>query len=230
MLVAPATFWSFFHTADDMNQRWAYGNFIRIIRLIAFFVALLVPSLYIAATNYHDEMIPMDLLLAISAKRESVPFPAIFEVVMMEIVFEILREAGLRVPTPMGATIGIVGALILGQAAVEANVISSIMVIVIAITGLASFAIPDVSFSFMTRITRFIFLISATVMGIVGLMITLTIVIAYLVSCHSFGVAFLSPLAPYSSSSLDMVTRPPVWKQWIRPSNLRQRQSIRKKK
>lgn len=228
-LVTPVTFWSFFHTAEDTYHRWAYGNFIRIIRLLAFLVALLTPSIYIAATNFHREMIPTDLLLAIVGTREMVPFPAIIEVIMMEIAFELLREAGIRVPTPIGPTIGIVGALILGQAAVEANIISPILVIVVAITGLASFAIPDLSFSFMIRISRFLFLLVSAMFGFLGLSVLLTMVIAYLATIKSFEVPFLAPMAPHYQSSKDLIFRPPVWKQWLVPKHLHPKVTTRKK-
>ena len=217
-LIVPVTFWSFFHTAEDMYQRLLIGNFIRFIRLLGFFIALITPALYIASTNYHAEMIPTDLLLAISARRETVPFPAIIEVLMMEIAFELIREAGIRIPTPMGPTIGIVGALILGQASVEANIISPILVIVVAITGMASFAIPEISFSFMIRITRFIFLISAALFGLIGITVFMCFCVCYLASIRSFGVAFLSPKAPHMSASQDAITRGLLWKQWLRPS------------
>lgn len=228
-LVAPVTFWSFFHTAEDSYQRWAYGNFIRLIRLLAFFIAIVTPAFYVAATNFHIEMLPTDFALAIAAKRESVPFPALIEVLMMEIAFELLREAGVRVPAPIGPTIGIVGALILGQAAVEANIISPVMVIVVAITGLSSFAIPDISFSFMIRIIRFAFLFAAAVFGLLGIVICLTLSIAYLTVLNSFGVPFLSPMAPYNASAKDLIFRRTIRKQWMRPTNMNPQDITREK-
>lgn len=230
VLVVPVTFWSFFQTSEDYIERWAYGNFIRLIRLFAMFVALLTPAIYIAITNFHVEMIPTDLLLAIAATRERVPFPALIEVLIMEAAFELLREAGVRIPTPIGPTIGIVGALILGQAAVDANVISPILVIVVAITGLASFAVPNISFNFLVRITRFVFLFLAAFMGFFGITIALTIGVAYLVTLKSFGVPFLSPLAPPKPSSGDMLMRPPIWKQWLRPFHLNPQDPVRNEK
>nr|WP_179295393.1 spore germination protein [Bacillus sp. FJAT-45350] len=229
-LVLPVTVWSFFHTAEDFNQRFAFGNFIRLIRLLAVFVALLMPSFYIAITNFHIEMLPTDLVLAIAATRERVPFPAVVEVLLMELAFELLREAGVRIPTPIGPTIGIVGALILGQAAVEAHIISPILVIVIAITGLASFAIPDVSFSFAIRISRFIFLFFSMFMGFFGIAVIFTMILAYATTAKSFGVPFLAPVAPHYRSSKDLIIRPPVWKQWIRPQHMKPVESVRQKR
>jgi spore germination protein KA len=229
-MVVPITFFSLFQTSEDMHLRWAYGNFIRLIRLFAMIVALLTPSIYIAISTFHEEMLPTDLLLAIAATRERVPFPALVEVLIMETTFELVREAGIRIPKTIGPTIGIVGALILGQAAVEANIISPILVIVVALTGLSSFAIPEISFNFTVRITRFFILLAASFMGFYGIAIALTFILAYLASFESFGVPFFSPLAPHYRSSKDLVFRPPVKKQWLRPFNLRTRDKVRNNK
>lgn len=229
-LVVPVTFFAFFHTGEDQYERWSYGNFIRLIRVFSFFIALMVPALYVAITNFHQEMIPTDLVLAISGTRETLPFPAVIEVLLMELSFELIREAGTRIPTSIGPTIGIVGALILGQAAVEANIVSPILVIVVALTGLSSFAIPDISFSYMIRITRFILILFAVTFGFLGISTFLAMMIAHLVSINSFGVPFLSPLAPHYRSSKDLIVRAPVWKQWVRPFNLHPKDKTKNKK
>ena len=219
-LIMPVTFWSFFHTSEDYYARWPYGNFTRFLRLIAIFITILTPAIYIAVTNYHIAMLPTDLALAISSTREDVPFPAIFEVLLLLFAFELIREGGVRVPSPIGPTIGIVGALILGQAAVEANIISPILVIVIAITGLASFAIPNLSFSYMIRLSTYIFLLFGSLWGFLGIGICITMCIGYLSTLTSFDVPFLSPMAPHYPSSKDLIVRPPIWKQWLRPLNV----------
>ncbi|SEJ44022.1 spore germination protein KA [Bhargavaea ginsengi] len=228
-LIAPVTFWALFHTAEDQFLRWAYGNFARIIRTIALFLALLMPAIYVAVVTFHPELIPTDLLLAIAASRERVPFPTLLELLLMEITFEILREAGIRVPAPLGSTIGIVGALILGQAAVQANLVSPLLVVVIAITGLASFAIPDIGLSVMTRIIRFIFIAAAFFMGFVGIALAATAMLAYAASLKSFGVPFFAPLSPHMPSSRDLFLRPILKKQWLRPLSMRPRDAIRAK-
>lgn len=217
-LVTPITFWSLYHTVEDQYLRTLNGNFIRLIRLISIFVALLTPAFYIAVTNFHVEMLPTDLMLAIAATRERIPFPVIWEILFMEIIFEILREAGIRIPTALGPTIGIVGALILGQAAVDANIVSPILVIVVALTGLASFAIPDISLNIAVRILRFGLLVVANFAGLFGIALVAVYIIAYLSSLKSFGVPFFAPIAPHMPSSKDTFFRPPVWKQWLRPS------------
>ncbi|MCW1927834.1 spore germination protein [Bhargavaea beijingensis] len=228
-LIAPITFWSLYHTAEDQFLRWAYGNFARIIRLCALFFSLLMPAIYLAVVTFHPEMIPTDLMLAIAASRERVPFPTLLELLLLELTFEILREAGIRVPTPLGTTIGIVGALILGQAAVQANLVSPLLVVVIAITGLSSFAIPDVGLSVMTRILRFTFVLSAHLMGFVGIALTFAVMLAYATSIKSFGVPFFAPLAPHMPSSRDLFLRPIVRKQWLRPLSMKPRNAVRAK-
>jgi spore germination protein KA len=175
-------------------------------------------------------MIPTDLVLDIAGTRETLPFPAVIEVIIMELAFEFIREAGVRIPTSIGPTIGIVGALILGQAAVDANIVSPILVIVVSITGIASFAVADVSFSYMARICKLLMVLSASILGFFGVSTFVTIMIGYLVRLTSFGVPFLSPLSPHYPSSKDIILRPPVWKQWLRPLNLLPKDKQRKEK
>lgn len=219
-LIAPITFWNLFHAAEDQYLRWINGNFLRIIRLFAIFCTMLIPALYVAITTFHVEMLPTDLMLAISASRERVPFPVIVEIMFMEFTFELIRESGIRVPAPIGSTIGIVGALVLGQAAVDANLVSPILVIIVAITGIASFIMPDISLNFSIRVQRFIFIIFGSCLGFFGIGLYMTFAIAYIVSFKSFGVPFLSPLAPALSSAGDVFFRNVLWKQWFRPANL----------
>ncbi|WP_413305513.1 spore germination protein [Bacillus sp. 1P10SD] len=217
-LILPATFWSFFHSADDHYFRFAYGNFTRFLRSIAIFITLFVPSIYIAITNYHVEMIPTDLLLAIAGAREKVPFPAILELLIMELSFELIREAGIRVPSPIGPTIGIVGALILGQAAVEANIVSPIVVIVVALTGLSSFAIGDVNLNYAMRIARFIFLLASSLFGIFGMVGCFIMGLSYLSVTKSFGVPYFAPLTPNYRSSKDTIFRRTLKNEKFRPA------------
>jgi spore germination protein KA len=217
-LVAPATFWAFYHSADDHYLRFIFGNFTRFLRMTAMFITLFTPSIYIAITNYHIEMLPPDLLLAIAGAREMVPFPGILELLLMELAFELIREAGIRVPTPIGPTIGIVGALILGQAAVEANVVSPIVVIVVALTGLSSFAISDVNLNYAIRIARFGFLIAASLFGIFGMIGIFMIGLFYLSVIKSFGVPYLAPLSPKYKSSNDTLFRKLLKSEQLRPA------------
>ncbi|HWO75340.1 MAG TPA: spore germination protein [Bacillus sp. (in: firmicutes)] len=220
-LVLPATFWTFFHTPEEHYLRFPYGNITRLLRAFALFTTLFTSATYIAITNYHAEMIPADLLLAIASARERVPFPAIVEIIIMEIAFELIREAGLRVPSPIGPTIGIVGAIILGQAAVEANIISPIIIIIVSLGGLSSFAISDVSLNFAIRILRFLFILSAGFFGIYGMTSLFIIGLLYLVSLKSFGVPYFSPMTPKYRSSEDTVFRKLLQNEKWRPGYLR---------
>ncbi|WP_370452565.1 spore germination protein [Lysinibacillus sp. SGAir0095] len=220
-LIVPATFWSFFHNAEDHYLRFIFGNFIRALRLLALFITLFISAIYISITNYHVEMVPADLLLAISATREIVPFPAIVEILLMEIAFELIREAGLRVPSPIGPTIGIVGALILGQAAVQANIVSPLVVIIVALGGLSSFAIGDISMNFSMRLLRFLFIFSAALFGFYGMTALFTIGIVYMVSMKSFGVPYLAPMTPTYISSKDTVFRRMLKNEIFRPGYLK---------
>jgi spore germination protein KA len=216
-LVVPVTFWSLFHTVEDKYLRWAYANFIRVISVISIFIALYVPAIYLAVSTFHVEMLPPDLLFAIAATREVVPIPVLWEIILLEIVFEILREAGIRIPSVIGPTIGIVGALVLGQAAVQANLVSPILVIIVAITGLSSFVIQDLNLSFTVRILRFAFIFIANFMGFFGIFLATACLVAYMVSLKSFNVPFFAPFAPYFRSPKGLIFRPQVWKQALLP-------------
>ncbi|MDN3018397.1 spore germination protein [Paenibacillus sp. BSR1-1] len=229
-LIMPATFWSLIHSPEDHYLRTPYGNFIRILRFAALFVAVFTSSLYIAITNYHVGMIPPDLLMAIAGTRERVPLPSIIEILMMEMAFELIREAGLRVPSPIGPTIGIVGALILGQAAVQANIISPIVIIVIALSGLSSFIISDISMNFAIRLARFLFIFAAGFLGIYGATAFFMASLFYLVSLKSFGIPYFAPMTPHSISSKDLIVRHVPFKERFRPGYLKPKDLVRQRK
>lgn len=221
VLVMPATITEFLHTTEDTNIRYPYVNFIRIIRIIGVLIALLLPGLYIAVTNFHQEMIPTNLLFAIEASRENVPFPSVVEILIMEFSFELIREAGIRVPGAIGSTIGIVGGLILGQAAVSANLVSPIMIIIVAITALGSFSVPSFSMSFSIRIIRFAYIILGATAGFLGIALGLLVNSLMLAASKSFGVPFLTPFGPITNGKYsDKLSRKPIWKQEKRPDYL----------
>lgn len=220
-LIIPTTFAIFLHSAEDYYLRWPFGNFIRFIRAIAIFIALMLPAIYIAIVNFHQEMIPPDLLMAMTAAREAVPFPAIAEIIFMEFAFELIREAGVRIPSIIGPTIGIVGALILGQAAVSASIVSPILIIIIAITALASFVVPNYNASFSVRIIRFLFIILSGFLGFFGIAFGVFLLILHLVTINSFGIPFMTPIAPYKPRNKDRVIRPRAYEQPFRPMFLR---------
>jgi len=227
-LILPATFWTFFHTSEDKYLRFLNGNFVRILRMIAIFISLFASSIYVALTEYHTEMIPVNILLSIATTREKVPFPPIVEIVLMEIAFELIREAGLRVPTPIGPTIGIVGALILGQAAVEATIVSPIVVIVVALGGVSSFAIGDLSLNFALRLMKFVFIISAALFGLFGITAVFAMGMFYLVSVKSFGVPYFTPSTPTYTSSSDTIFRKLINQDFFRPGYLKPKDMTKK--
>lgn len=220
VLIMPCVFVDFLSSAEDPNLKFQYANLLKFVRLVAFFITLLLPGLYVAITNFHQEIIPTELLFAIVASRESVPFPIIVEILAMEISFELIREASLRVPSPIGTTIGIIGALILGQAAVEASIVSPILIIIIAITGITSFAIPDFYLSFHLRIARFLYIIAGFLAGFLGIGIVLFGHLILLCSLKSFGVSYLAPYIPATSKNNRGYFMPPFWNREKRPDFL----------
>lgn len=192
-LILPTDYNSFIKTSDDYYNRWEVATFGRILRYIASFFAMTFPGLYLAVTNFHTQVLPTTLLLSFQAARQGVPFPAVFEVLLMEISFELLREAGVRLPGAMGNTIGIVGGLIIGQAAVDANLVSPIVVIIVAFTALCSFAIPNEEFAFSFRILKFAFIAVCAWLGYFGFLISLLMVLIHLSHLTSFGIPYLMP-------------------------------------
>ena len=229
-IIMPAILVDFLTSSEDSNLKTPFGNFLRGLRMLAAFITLLLPGLYVAITSFHQEILPTSLLYSILASRESVPFPIILEILLMEISFELIREAGLRVPSPVGPTIGIVGALVLGQAAVSAGIVSPILIIVVAITGIASFAIPDFSFGFHLRYFRFVFILLGFMAGFLGIGLGLFVYISILCSIKSFGVSFTSPFAPADNSKGNAYLLPPIWKREYRAPYMATKRPKKKKK
>lgn len=211
-LIMPATFVDFIASPEDTNLKFQFANFLKFLRLLAIFITLFLPAFYVAITDFHQELLPTELLFSLLASRENVPFPVIAELLIMEISFELIREAGLRVPSPLGSTIGIVGGLVIGQAAVSANIVSPILVIVIAITAVASFAIPDFAFGFHLRLMRFIFIILGYIAGFFGIALGVFVYLCILTSLKSFGVPFMAPYAPVTDINQSGFFLEPVWK------------------
>jgi spore germination protein KA len=218
--VVPVTFFAMFHASEDSFLRWPFGTAIRLIRILGLFFATLLPALYVSLILYHQEMIPTDLLVAFATARENVPFPTIIEVLILEISFELIREAGIRVPGIIGPTLGIIGALILGQAAVAANLVSPVLIIVVAVTGLGNFAIPSYSLATGIRIIRFGLILAGAFLGFYGVAAVLFIVCCFACNMKSFGVPFLSPISPVTKKNPDIVVRAPNFKQKMRPDYL----------
>ncbi|WFR60039.1 spore germination protein [Anaerocolumna sp. AGMB13025] len=194
-LIVPTTLNSFFQASDDSYSRWEVATFTRILRYIGAFIAMAFPGLYIAVINYNAEVLTSAMALSFAAARNGVPFSVLFEVIMMEIAFEILLEAGVRLPGPMGGTLSIVGGLIIGDAAVNANLVSPIVVIVIALTAIAAFMVPSEPFSSAFRIVRYVIIILSAFLGLYGFILGIMLLMIHLGGLKSFGMPYMVPFA-----------------------------------
>lgn len=217
VLVIPVMLNDFFKTVEDIYGKSINVSFTRIIKYIAFIISILTPALYIAITTYNQEMIPTDLLVSFATQRDGVPFPAFFEAIMMMIAFEILRESDIRVPNPAGSALSIVGALILGDAAVSAGIVSPIMIIIIAITAISSLPFSEFEFTNAIRLYRLIFMIGAAFMGLIGVVVVGIFFITKLASTKSFGKPYLIPFAPtYFEGLKNSIIKFPLKKLYLR--------------
>lgn len=231
VLLVPAVFVHFFQTSEDFSQRSGISTLLRLLRYFCFALSLLVPSLYVAITTFHQEMIPTRLLISLAAQREGIPFPAIMEAFLMEVTFEILREAGIRMPRAVGQAVSIVGALVLGEAAVQAGIVSPAMVMVVSITAISSFAIPLFDFAVSSRIIRFILMILGATFGLYGIAIGLLAIVLHLCSLRSFGVSYMLPLAPFVAADQgDALIHLPRWKFFRRQRLIAQKDMVRQQR
>ncbi|WP_455721466.1 spore germination protein [Agathobacter sp.] len=235
-IILPTTMNNFLKTADDYYNRTIAASFARVIRYVATFLSMTLPGLYLAVTNFHTQILPTPLLLAFYNARLGCPFPQVLEVLMMELAFELLREAGIRLPGAMGNTIGIVGGLIIGQAAVDANLVSPIVVILVAFTALCSFAIPSEEFAFSFRILKFAVIIMSAWLGYFGFLISLFVVLLHLAKLKSCGYPYMLPFVGSDLSDgedeKDSIIRFPLRKLWKRPifTRVGERRKLREKK
>ena len=217
VLVAPITLYSLLQSAEDYYQRFMISTTIRWMRYFFLVISLLLPSLYVALITYHQEMVPTALLISMARSREEIPFPALVEALIMEIFFEVLREAGIRLPKQVGSAVSMVGALVIGDAAVAAGIISAPIVIVVAITGIASFMIPRYSAGIAIRMLRFPMIFLAGTMGLLGIILGVISIVVHLCSLRSFGISY-HPIAPINGRELkDVLIRAPWWKLNTRP-------------
>jgi spore germination protein len=212
VILAPANFNMLLQASDDYYNRWTVGTFSRIIRYVALFAAVGMPGLYIALTVHHSGLLPTKLLFAIVNARYAVTFSVITEVLIMELFFELLREAGIRLPGPLGNTIGVVGGLIVGQAAVDAGIVSTIVVIVVALTAIASFAIPNEVFASVFRLLKFFIIFTSSLWGLYGFWLGLMVIVIHLSGLNSFGQPYMLPGAEKSElgNDLDYVVKAPI--------------------
>lgn len=217
-LIVPTVFWQYFQATDDYYERYYIAIFTRWLRLIAMFLSLSLSSFYVLLSSFHQEMYPTLLALRVAAGREGVPFPAIIEVFLMEIMFEILREAGLRMPRPVGQAVSIVGALVIGEAAVNAGLIGPTLVVIIAAEAISSFAIPAYNLSLALRLLKFPLLILTGCVGLLGFLGGTVVIALHILSLRSFGAPFFAPIAPFRlNGNKDVIIRAPWWKMTKRP-------------
>lgn len=229
-LILPVTFFSFYQSSDDYNSRWIPATFIRMLRYISFIIAITFPAFYISIIAYHLEVIPHELILSLKGSVEGIPYPPLLEAFLMEITIELIREAGIRLPKPVGQTIGIVGGLVIGDAVVSAGLISNIMIVIVAVTAISAFVVPSNEMSTTVRLIRFPLMVAASFMGFVGLIFGLIIIFIKLCKLESFGVPFFSPLAPLHLKDLkDTFLRLPLWKMDERPKNSRAKNTKRQR-
>lgn len=233
-LILPTDFNSFIKTSDDYYNRFEEATFARILRYFAVFFSMALPGLYLAVTNFHTQILPTPLLLSFWEARIGVPFPAALEVILMELSFELLREAGVRLPGAMGNTIGIVGGLIIGQAAVDANIVSPIVVIVVAFTALCSFSIPNEEFAFSFRILKFFLIIMSAWLGFFGLLVGLLVILIHLSRLKSFGIPYLMPFVGADLSGYederDSIWRAPLRRLTRRPIYANEKERVKLKR
>ncbi|WP_337102700.1 spore germination protein [Paenibacillus sp. YIM B09110] len=196
VLAGPITFFESFSTSEDYYQRADIATALRWIRMLAFVISVFTPSLYISVACYHQDLLPSSMLANLASQREGVPFPGVAEAFGMMVIFEVLREAGLRMPRISGQAISIVGALVLGQAAVEAGIVSAAMVIVVSLTAIANFVAPNYGFGIAQRLIQFGFMFLASILGLFGVMCGVFVMLIHLVSLRSLGIPYFAPLAP----------------------------------
>lgn len=234
VIILPTTFNTFFQAADDYYNRFGVATFARLLRYLAAFITVLLPGLYIAVTCYYPQILPTEFLLAIVGARNDVTFPIVVEVLLMELLFELLREAGIRLPGQMGNTIGVVGGLIVGTAAVDASLVSTIVVIVVALTAIASFAIPNEEFSSTFRLLKFLMIFLGAVWGLYGIMLGILAIAVHLAGLESFGIPYMLPVVSGSIDGnveyQDFVWRKPIFTMRKRPLYTREGKRVRFRK
>ncbi|ATP41383.1 spore germination protein [Solibacillus sp. R5-41] len=227
-MIAPINFFAFIQTPDDYNNRWLIGSFLTLFRVMSLMIAIGLPSLYIAVVSFHYEIIPFELVLALKGTLEFVPVPPIVEAVSMLIILELLSEAATRLPSPIAQTIGVVGGLVIGTAVVEANLVSNSMVVVVALTAVASYALPITEMGTTIRLLSFPLMVASSLFGLVGIVFGLMVILLHLCKLESFGTPYFTPLAPFRlSENKDTIIRLPLGQFIKRPSGPRPKDSVR---
>lgn len=212
VLIMPVDINDFFLSQDDKDSNYINNSLTRILRYLAFFITILTPGIYIALTTFNQEMIPLELLTSFASQRSTVPFPAFFEALLMFISFEILRESDYRIPNVSNSALSIVGALILGEAAVNAGIVSPIMIIIVAITAISALVIVEPELSNAIKWYRILFMLGGTTIGIFGIFIVFIIFTTNLCSINSYGKSFTMPFTPIDSDIKNSIIKFPLLK------------------
>ena len=215
-LCMPVSLWHLFHAPDDSYMRWQYGTFMRIIRLFGAAVALLLPAVFVSIVTFHPIALPMSLLTNIIQSRSVISISLFTEALLMLTVFDLINEAGTRIPGLLGSSFGLVSALILGTAAVDAGMVSPLLLIVVALSGLGSYALPDYSLSFAFRIGQMLLLIAGGLLGLPGVCLVLIWLIMRVAGMQSLGRPYLAPSSPRRAHNPDLIFRAPVYRQRLR--------------
>ncbi|WP_233713428.1 spore germination protein [Lederbergia citri] len=227
-IMGPSSVMSFFVSAEDYLMNWAVASSIRILRIIGVIASVFATPMYVAILTYHPEIIPKDLMASLISSRKHVPFPPFVEAMFLEITIELLREAGARLPTKVGQTIGIVGGIVLGTASVEASLTSNVLLILVAIAALASFTTPVYKISTTIRLVRFPFLLFAQLWGFLGIAFTVCILLTHLIQLKSLGRPYLEPVYPPRLNDLkDSFIRFPFLRETLRPGYLHSQKPVR---
>jgi spore germination protein len=228
--IVPVTFFSFFQSTDDYSYGWIAGTFLRLLRYIGMLVAIFLPAIYIAVTTFHYYMAPIDLLITLGESRARVPFHPYIETLLLEITIELIREAAVRLPTYVGTTIGVVGGLVIGQAAVEAGIVSNVLIIIVAVTAVASYVIPVEAMGLAIRIIRFSISLAAATFGIIGIVVGAALLVAHQLTLESLGQPYYQPVIPFKVEGLkDTFARLPIKLHKKRPEVAKPKDSKRGK-
>lgn len=228
-LIVPVTFSMLLQSPEDYYERWLPASFLRMLRFLCAFISLLAPSLYISFISFHPGLLPTELAITIIETRQGVPFPSLVEVLILEIAIEILREAGIRLPKPIGPAMGIVGGLIIGEAAVQAGIVSPFLVIVVAVTAISSFAIPMYSAGITLRMLRFAGMMFAAPLGMFGTVIFFLFLCSHITKLESFGVPYVTPFSPFRINDWkDLYIRAPLSLMDYRPDLMKTQNNKRR--
>ncbi|MGI2732079.1 spore germination protein [Bacillus cytotoxicus] len=229
-ILAPMVIVDIFQSPEDYYERWIMATLLRGLRMLAGLMAVLFPAVYIALVSYHQGLIPSNLAYSIAGAREGVPFPAYIETIIMTLTMELIREAGLRLPKQIGQTVGIVGGLVIGEAAVNAGIVNPFMVIVTAITAIATFSLPVYSITITFRFLLFAFILAATIFGLYGIILALIALAIHITNLKSVGIPYSTPLAPtfYKDWKAEVARLPKAMLQ-TRPDYLQTKDQIRSK-